>query len=78
MATKKKAKKLTPTALLRFVQRVADLNKDGECLECGLDGFEPNPDCPGKHEAFDLENDDAVDMLHYCISEARRVLGRTN
>ena len=50
-----------------FVDAVADMTKDGECLAhgptCDLDSNE----C----EAFDLTNDDAVDTLHSLISKAR-------
>lgn len=72
---KKAVKQPTLTALRRFAALVADLVKDGECLACGKDGFDPNPKC-NDHEAWDMPNDDAVDTLHYCINEARKTLGR--
>ena len=53
-----------------FVDAVADMTKDGECLT-------HNPTCDldfAECRAFDLTNDDAVDTLHSLISKARSLL----
>ena len=59
-------------ALALFVQATASLTKDGECVSCGKDGYEPNPDCH-THAPWDMRNDDAVETLHGLISNARRL-----
>ena len=59
-------------ALAQFVQATASLTKDSECVSCGKDGHEPNPDCH-THAPWDMRNDDAVETLHGLISNARRL-----
>lgn len=59
--------------LMDFIKTTAKLTKDGECETCGLDGFEPNPEC-STHEPWDMPNDDAVDTLHSLINGARSLL----
>lgn len=55
-----------------FIDLAAGLTMDGECVTCGKDGFEDNPDC-NEHEPFDMPNDDAVDTLHSLIRYAREI-----
>lgn len=64
--------------LMKFVNLVAGLVKDGECTQCLDDGFEPKTimECPG-HAPFDMTNDDAVDTLHSLISKARSLKEQT-
>ncbi len=59
--------------LMDFVGSIARLTKDGECVVCGKDGLEDNPECDD-HEAWDMPNDDAVETLHSLISQAREIV----
>ena len=58
---------------LEFIQAVARLTLDGECVTCHADGYDDNPAC-GKHEPFDMPNDDAVDTVARWSSDARKLL----
>ena len=60
--------KPTYEQLYTFVQRLADLPKDGEEL-CEEDGYEEDDD------GYDLSNDEAVDTYHALIDEARELVG---
>jgi hypothetical protein len=62
-------------ALALFVQATASLTKDGECVSCGKDGYEPNPYCH-THAPWDMRNDGAVETLNGLISNARRLNGQ--
>lgn len=68
----------TPAAegLRQFVELVARLSRDQECIHCQTD--EELNDCTNEsgHEMFDMESDDAVECLNRLISDARVLLGR--
>jgi hypothetical protein len=56
-----------------FIESIARFTKDGECAECGQDGYEDNPECKN-HERSDMTNDDAWETLHSVISQARELV----
>jgi hypothetical protein len=55
-----------------FLNTVAELDQDGDCLTCGQDGWDDNPDCPN-HEPYDLPNDEAVESRCELITKARKL-----
>lgn len=57
-----------------FLEQIARLTKDRECITCKLDGDEENEDCDD-HHPFDMESDDAVETLHNLIRRAREMTG---
>lgn len=70
------ARLLTASPAMRaFIEQIGRLIKDGECAECHSYEDE-NPECD-EHEAFILENDDAVDCLQRLITEAREIVADT-
>ena len=52
-----------------YIEMVARLTRETECVTCGRDGTTGNPECP-EHYAYEYPEHDASDTLHGLISRA--------
>ena len=59
---------------LQKLDQISRMTKEGECLACGKDGSQPNPDCPDHEPWIASEQEDHKLTLMGLIDDARYVV----